>query len=105
MRTLIKIILLIGFLILSGTLIGQNDDFSTIYFYRSSKFIGGGCVAKVFLNKTPIGSLKNKSKIKYRVYSEGKLTIDVTSSCKFSSTAVMNIENGKEYYVGIEFSM
>jgi len=108
MRTLIKIILLIGFLILSGILNGQKQDYSTIYFYRSPKFVARACNANLFLNRNPIGSLRVKSKIKYKVYSEGKLTINVSSKCnmkQITNAAVMHLENGKDYYIEIELSL
>lgn len=94
MRT--KILGVVLMFILNLNLFAQNQgkDYSMIYIYRSQTFVG--LEYKVLFNNVKVHtvSMNPRSFFSYKIYSEGKLEIDL-GGYKMN----LDIENGKSYYI------
>ena len=88
-----KIITSLLFLALSFGLNAQEKNYSTIYFYRP-KPISVDKKLSVKINKKEIHLLPQNSKLAYKIYSEGRINIEIESRI-----IDLVVEHGKEYYI------
>lgn len=81
-------------LILGLNLFAQDQDYAMIYIYRSQPIVG--LEYKVLFNNVKVHtmSMNPKSFFSYKIYSEGKLEVDL-GGLKIN----LDIENGKSYYI------
>jgi len=82
-------------LILSLNLFAQDQDYSMIYVYRSRAIVG--IEYPVLFNHVKVHTIPMDSRrfLSYKIYSEGKLEIEVMNGYKMS----IDVENGKNYYL------
>ncbi|OFX20860.1 MAG: hypothetical protein A2041_02980 [Bacteroidetes bacterium GWA2_31_9b] len=82
------------FLIFSIACNAQNNDYSMIYIYRT-----GGLAVNyeypVIFNKVIIHKMPVRNKFSYKIYSEGKLNIELAGNVKID----LDIVHGKNYYI------
>jgi len=83
----------------------QEQKYATIYIYRPKKFILSAVDVQITFNDYQICKLKNNTKLKYKVYSEGKLKIKAFQPTetlnRWNIPITINIKHGKAYYLKI----
>lgn len=72
----------------------QNKNYSMIYIYRTGALTSIYDYPVIF-NNVIIHKMSWHNKLAYKIYSEGKLNIELAGNVKIN----LNIENGKEYYI------
>jgi len=82
------------FLIFSITTIAQNNDYSIIYIYRTSG-LAVNYEYPVIFNNVIIHKMPVRNKFSYKIYSEGKLNIELAGNVKID----LDIVHGKNYYI------
>lgn len=92
MRTKITGIALM--LILNLHLFAQDKDYATIYIYRTG-FLTALNDYPIIFNSVVINKLPYNHRLTYKMYSEGKLNIELPGNVKID----LNIKNGQEYYI------
>jgi len=86
---------LLAILLLFGlTANAQNNDYSMIYIYRTSG-LAVNLDYPVIFNNVIIHKMPLKSKLAYKIYSEGKLHIELAGNVKIN----LDIVHGKNYYI------
>jgi len=68
-------------------LFAQSKEPATIYIYRPSRYMSAARSVDIYFNNYFICKLKNNSKLKYTLYSEGKI-----------NQLLLNVKSGKTYY-------
>lgn len=84
-------------------LYAQTKDFATIYVYRPKKLVSSAIPAHILFNDIQICQLENSSKLKYQIYSEGKLNISVYAGWG-KDAASLSIISGETYYICVDLS-
>ena len=91
-----KLLGIICFLIVS---IGASaQKFSTINFVASK--IVNKLAVTIYLNEQMIGTIKNEENIKYKIYSEGRLSVTLITGTDRQTTTI-DVKPGNEYYFEI----
>ncbi|MCB9272693.1 MAG: hypothetical protein H6564_01540 [Lewinellaceae bacterium] len=105
------IMIILSILLPDSSFCQGDNDYAEIYFYRPKQSIVSGGVAveiKVSLNGRDIGTLLNKTKIRYRLYSQGSIKLRCAGSLGGSGIGspyveTINFQHGKEYHVVLSF--
>ena len=88
-----------------------NQGYADLYFYRPKQSVASGAVAveiKVSLNEQEIGTLLNKTKMRYRLYSQGPIKVKCAgmlggSGISSPYSQMIHFEHGKEYHIVLAF--
>ncbi|MBK9284789.1 MAG: caspase family protein [Sphingobacteriaceae bacterium] len=101
-----KLSLLLCVLFLGLKIEGQENKYSSVYFYRSDIILCNSLSFDIILNETRIHTLKPAGSLEYNMYSTGKLLVYVRNTISDNvGTASIMIEPHKKYYVRIGCSL
>jgi len=95
-----KIAVILCVIMLSSFASFQND-FSTIYFYRTRSYAEGKKSFDIYINGKKIAGIMNAGRIKYKIYSVGEAEIYAKSSDCTTASIKINILANSEYYVNV----
>jgi len=96
-------LLLFIFFLLTDIALAQTKEPATIYIYRPSKFAYRFIDVKIDFFDENVCQIKKESKLKYTIFSEGRLKISaVVPGAPEPKSIVLNIKSGNTYYLSIE---
>ncbi len=105
MKICFKIILAISILISVSTVNSPTDtikadtEYAEVHIFRPKQYQGGAIVFSVTADNKPIVSLKNGSRVIYKVYNEGAIDLQLKASIFTSKNINFGIVKGKKYYL------
>jgi hypothetical protein len=106
MKNLFKpTLLLFVFFLLTDIALAQSKEPATIYIYRPGIPMGNIVATNINFFDENICALRNKAKLKYTIYSEGKLkiTANITNGSQtWQPSTSINIIAGNTYYVSVD---
>lgn len=103
MKKILSAVILFIFCTLPILLSAQDKPASsTIYFYRTKGFFGGGCSFRVKVGNQDFFNINNGGSAEFKIYSTGRVNIACVMSCNGSGSDLsLNVESGKNYFVSI----
>ncbi|GAB3336675.1 hypothetical protein GCM10027429_20250 [Marivirga atlantica] len=76
-----------------------EEAYAELHIFRPKQYQGGAIVFTVLADNKPIATLKNGSKLIYRVYNEGSIDLQLKASVFTSKNVNFGVVKGKKYFI------
>jgi len=96
---ILAVIIILTALNHSSQPVSAEEPFAEIHIFRPKQYQGGAIVFTVLADNKPIATLKNGSKLIYKVYDEGSIDLQLKASVFTSKNVNFGVVKGNKYFI------